>query len=193
MRMEAVDELVGEHRVQLANGGVLVEPVVADEDTTAMGASTRRVTVAVAARDGPELVGSVVVVADEVAESRLLVSPVVRPLGALGVVNTGRAVLPVVEELLSTVALLRDNEAGVPQDPVFLITVTLGVGILGHGQEGLGLDVPEAQEPLEGQVHLLENGVGIEEDDDIVLLERFSDDGDLDPGAPSILVIRGSD
>lgn len=186
--MHPAHEQVQHGLLQVPHREVLVEPVMADEDAAALLVANVRRAVAVHARNHPQLVRRVVVVPHVVAKGRLLVRPVLVPVAALLVALARRALVPHVEELLRAVALLRDDEARVPHDPAVVVAVAPGVGILGHGDECLGRDVPHAHQPLEGHVRVHEDGVGVEEDDKVVRLEGLLDHRDLDPGAMAAFV-----
>jgi hypothetical protein len=188
------DLLLGQRVVQLLDGRVLAEPVVADKHTIAVRpAPGPGHPVALVAVDDAEVLLVVVVVPHVVRHSRLLVRPVIRPLGAVGVARARRAVLPALEHVRRLLAALADEEARVPHDLAPGVAVVRDPGVLGGGEHDVLVDVPEAHEPLEGQADVLEDGVGVEEDDDVVRLEGLAHDGHLDPCAVSIFVLRGAD
>lgn len=190
--VQAIHKRLENGLVKVAHGVILVEPVMPHKDTSASLVANVRGTVAVHAGDRSKLLVRVVIVANVVGESSLLVRPVLCPLLASVVLLLGGTGLPVGEELLGALALAGDDEAGVPHGLALVVAVAGGVGVAGHGDEGVVGDVPEGHEPLEGHVGVHEDGVGVEEDDKLVRLEGFLDHGHLDPCAVSVRVVGGS-
>lgn len=190
--VQTLHKQVEEHVLEVVVGVVLVQPVVADEDTGALEVLGQvGGAVSVLARDGLEGVG--VVVADVGSKGGLLVGPVVGPVLAPLPLLAAGAVVPGVEDLVGAGAVLGDDEARVPVDAALVVLVGLGVGVLGHGERRLGRDAPEAEQPLKGHLRLGKVGVAVEEDDKVVRLERLADHGHLDPGAVAVLVVGGTD
>lgn len=100
-----------------------------------------------------------------------------------------RAGVPLVEDLVGLVVVLGDDETSVEIDVAELVLVVLSVGISGKGERvGGGVKVPVVHEPLEGEVEVVEDGVRVEVDAGIVLLEDLGHDVGLLPGITAILV-----
>lgn len=162
---------------------VLSSPQVADETALAFGIAVRE-TVGVGAGELLDVVG--IVVADESAETALVsrsagrVGAELDTFGVLAVLlGTSR---PCVHNLVGLGVVLRDDEAGVEHELSKLVLVVLAVGVDSKGERVVGgADVPVVQEPLEGKIKVLEDGVGIEVYARLVLLEDGGDDGGLFP------------
>lgn len=138
-------------------------------------------------------VGAGVFVAEVVAESGLFVAPFVPPFGAVCIFVVGHAVLPDIKHLGGALAGLGDDEACVEVDVAVLVAVEVCVWVEGHGEHGFFGDVPMVEEPFEREVMVVENGVGVHEDDIIICFEGFADHGDFDPGLVSVGVAGGLD
>lgn len=173
----------------------LVEPVVAHEAALAVGLLHARVAVGVGAGQLQDVV--LVVVADILAKSRLLVEFGALPLGAALVAHVVGAFVPGFEDILGVCVVLDNHEARVGQGAVEAIRVALGVhgipGVEGHGDAVLGLDVPVVEQPLQREVHEAEGGVGIEEDDEFVVVDVVGEGGGLDPGGVAVFELGGLD
>lgn len=139
------------------------------------------------------LVGLRVFVAKVVAESGLFVAPFVPPFGAVRVFIVGHAVFPCIEHLCGAVAGLRDDEARVEVDVSALVAVEVCFWVEGHGKHGLVGDVPVIEKPFEGEMVVVEDGVGVHEYDVVVCFEGFADHGDFDPCLVSVGVGGGLD
>lgn len=174
---------------------VLSGPQVADEASFALGIAVRE-TVGVSTGQLPDVVG--VVIADEGAKAALVRGPAGRvgaELDALGVL----AVLlgasrPGVHDLVRLGVVLRNDEAGVEHELAELVLVVLAVGVHGQGQGVVArIEVPKVQQPLKGKVEVLEDGVGVEVQTGLVLLEDGGDDGGLFPRGAAILGLLNGD
>jgi hypothetical protein len=72
---------------------------------------------------------------------------------------------------------LGDDEAG-----VLLVVVDADhADVEGHGDGGVGGNAPAVEEPFEGEFEVLDCGVGVDEDDELVRFEEFEEDVWLDP------------
>lgn len=174
---------------------VLSSPQVADEAALALGIAVRE-TVGVGAGELLDVVG--VVVADKSAETALVSGSAGRvgaELDAFGVL----AVLlgasrPRVHNLVGLGVVLRDDEAGVEHELSKLVLVVLAVGVNSKGERVVGgADVPVIQEPLKGKIEVLEDGVGIEVQARLVLLEDGGDDRCLFPRRATVLGLFDGD
>jgi hypothetical protein len=89
---------------------------------------------------------------------------------------------------------LRDDETSVEHELAELVLVVLTIGVNGEG-EGVvdGVDVPVVQKPLKGKIEVLEDGIGIEIDASLVLLEDGGDDRGLFPRSATILRLLDGD
>jgi hypothetical protein len=162
---------------------VLSGPQVTNEAALTLGIAVRE-TVGVGAGELLDVLG--VVVADEGAETALVSGSAGRvgaELDAFGVLavllGTSR---PCVHDLVGLGVVLRDNEASVEHELSKLVLVVLAVGVDSKGERVVGgADVPVVQEPLKRKVEVLEDGVGIEVQARLVLLEDGGDDGGLFP------------
>ncbi|KAI6752411.1 hypothetical protein HG530_013780 [Fusarium avenaceum] len=117
-----------------------------------------------------------VLVADECAETALvgwLPALTVAELGATGELAAFvGAVVPLLEDLVDLLLVLHDHEAGVEEQVAPTVAVVLGVGVVGEGHGVvLGVDAPVVHKPLHGEIQLVEEGVGVDEDTDIMLLK----------------------
>lgn len=54
----------------------------------------------------------------------------------------------------------------------------------GHRDGGVCGDVPAVEEELQGHLEMLDDSVGVEEDDELVVAEHLSEYVRLDPGVP---------
>lgn len=138
-------------------------------------------------------VGERVFVAKVVTEGGLFVAPFVPPFRAIGIFFVGYTVLPCIEHLGCAIAGLGDDESRVEVDVAALVAVKVAVGVEGHGEHGLLGDVPVIKEPFEREVVIVENGIGVHENDVVVCFEGFADHGDFNPGLVSVGVAGGLD
>jgi hypothetical protein len=170
---------------------VLLEPVVADELALAVADFDSRKAVCLTAVKLFDVV--FVVVTDVLSEGRLLVEPRVLPLRAVCVPDVVWAFVPRLENGHCLVVVLDDHESGVGVRAVEAVRVVLGrlrvPGVFGHGDGVLGLDVPVVQHPLDGDVQEAEGGVGVEEDDELVLFDVVGQRRGLDPRRVAVLEV----
>lgn len=174
---------------------VLAGPQVADEAALTLGIAVREA-VGVGAGQLADVVG--VVVADKGAEAALVgraAGRVGAELDALGVlaVLLGTAG-PGVHDLVRLGVVLRDDEARVEHQLAKLVLVVLAVGVDGEGERVVaGVEVPVVEQPLKGQVEVLEDGVGVEVQARLVVLEDGGDDGGLFPRRATVLGLLDGD
>lgn len=134
-----------------------------------------------------------VVVADKGAEAALvggLPALAVSELSAAGVLATlVRAVVPVSEDVVCLVVVLHDHEAGVEEQLAESVVVVLDIGVDGEGERVVvRRDAPIVHEPFEREIEMVEKGVGINKDADVVVLEDLGQNRWLLPRITSILV-----
>lgn len=119
------------------------------------------------------------------------------PIGAVGVAHVIRAFVPGFENGQGVGGVLHDHEAGISVGAVEAIRIELGrlwvPGVFGHGDGVGGLDVPVVQHPLNGHVQEAEGGIGVEEDNKLVLLDVVCERRGLDPGGVAVLKVGGLD
>jgi hypothetical protein len=166
----------------------LLEPVVADELALAIADFDTRKAIGLAAGELHD--GLFVIVADVFAESRLLVEPWLLPLRAVCVSCVVGAFVPRFEDGHGVCVVLHDHESRVGVGAVEAVRVVLGLvrapGIFGHDEGVVWLDVPVVQHPFDGNVEEAEGGVGVEEDDELVILDVVCERRGLDPGSVSV-------
>jgi hypothetical protein len=76
--------------------------------------------------------------------------------------------------------------------PVLTLTdvkVGLALGILSHGDQNLGSDLPVVEQPLDGHMRVGKHDVVVEGNDDIVLLQHLLGEDDLGPMRGAVLVL----
>ncbi len=119
----------------------------------------------------------IVIVADVFAKGGLFVKFGLLPLGAFGVSYIVGAFVPCLQNLHDLVIVLNNHEAGVCIGAVKAIRVVLWrVGIpriLGHYNRVLRLDIPVVHHPLHRYVQETECGIGVQEDDKLVVLDQI--------------------
>lgn len=174
---------------------VLSGPQMANEATLTLGIAVRE-TVGVGASELPDVFGEIV--SNKGAETALVgrsAGRVGAELDAFGVlaVLLG-ASCPGVHDLIGLGVVLRDDEAGVEHELAKLVLVVLAVGVDGQGEGVVArVQVPVVQKPLEGEVEVLEDGVGVEIQANLVLLEDGGDDGGLLPRCATVLGLLNGD
>lgn len=174
---------------------VLSSPQVTDEAALALGIAVRE-TVGVGAGELLDVVG--IIVSDKGAETALIsraAGRVCAELDAFGVLavllGTSR---PGVHNLVGLGVVLRDDESGVEHELAKLVLVVLAVRVDGQGERVVGgANVPVVQKPLERKVEVLEDGVGIEVQAGLVLLEDGGDDRGLFPRSTTVLGLLDGD
>ena len=171
-------------------------PQVRDEDTLALSLAGLKT---VAFRAGHFLDVRTVVVADEQRETTLVgrmagtSESVVVALRVFG--SRGRAIPPILQQIEGLVVLRDNHETGV--DPGRALGVEHGgfaaigpLGVLSDGDGVLvGVDLPVVHEPLDGHVEVVEDGITVDVDDNVVLFEELGDDGGFQPRASTVLAI----
>lgn len=133
-----------------------------------------------------------VIVADVGTEATLvgrLAGAVLSEVDTLGVLAAFvGAVLPLLQDLERLLVVLENDETSVEINLSKLILVVLGVGIGSESHRvGVGVKLPVVHEPLEGEVEAVEDGVGIEENAGLVLLEDLGQDRGLLPRVAAVL------
>lgn len=140
-----------------------------------------------------DVLGAVKVIANVVAEGGLLVEHLVLPLCTTLVAALVWALAPRFEHLLGARTLLGDDEACVEVAIASGVIVLRFVGIQRHHDERLLGHVPVVEQPLERQVRVVKHDIRVHEKYVVMRLERFLHDGDLDPGAPAVVVVGSAD
>ncbi len=161
-------------------GHGLIDRVMPDEETFTL-AQNMRVVVdtwvshSVIAWDFDNVVPCwVVVPANILRECFLLVRPVLLPGTAAGVLLLVGALLPCRHHLKGVGQCLRDNNAGIKGEFAFAVVRSVLVAIENlarverHGDRGLRCDAPAIEEPFDGQLQVLNCGVGVDKDDESV-------------------------
>lgn len=172
--MEGLEKSAGEH---VADDNLepilLAQPNVLDElaHATLVGLGE---TIGLCAGQLFDIVG--VVVAHKGAEAALvggLPALAVSELGAARVLATlVRAVVPISEDVVCLVVVLHDHEASVEEQLAKSIVVVLYIGVDGEGERVVvRRDAPVVHEPFERKVEMVEEGVRINKDADVVVLE----------------------
>lgn len=189
--MEGLEKSAGEH---VADNNLkpilLAQPDVLDE--LAHAALVRLgETVGLCAGQLLDFVG--VIVAHKGAEAALvggLPALAVSELGAARVLAAlVGAIVPVLEDFIRLVLVLHDHEASVEEQLAESVVVVLDIGVDGEG-EGVVVrrDAPVVHEPFEREIEMVEEGVGINKDADVVVLEDLGQDRWLLPRITAILV-----
>ena len=163
---------------------VLIEPVVADEFALAVANLDAREAVRLAAVELLDVL--LVVVADVLAECRLLVELGLLPLRAVGVSDIVGAFVPRLENGHDLLVVLNDHKTGVGVCAVETVGVVLRLfripRVLRHDERVVRLDVPIVHHPLHGKVHEAKSRIGIEENNELVILDQVGQRRWLDPG-----------
>lgn len=188
---DGVHDVLAEIRLDVR----LLEPVVADEFALAIADFDTWVAVGLAAVELLDIV--VPVVADVLAESGLFVKLGLFPLRAVGVPDIFRTFMPGLEHRHSELVVLDYHKTGVSVGAVESIRVVLRLirvpRVLGHDERMRGFDVPVVEHPLNRNMEEAENGVSVEEDDKLVVLDVIGQRRGLDPGGVAILKLVGVD
>lgn len=167
----------------------LLKPVVTDELALAITDFNAGKAVSLPAVELLNIL--LVVVADVLAERALLVELGLLPLAAVGVARVVRALVPGLQDGHDLLVVLDDHEACVGVCAVEAVAVELRLlgrpGVLGHDEGVVRLDVPVVHHPLHGQLHEAEGRVGVEEDDEFVVLDQIRERRRLDPGGVAVL------
>lgn len=123
--------------------------------------------------------GGVVVPPDVLGEGFLLVRPVLLPLAATRVLFFERAFFPSGEHFERIGERLRDYDARVEGEFAFAVVGGVFVAVEDlpcverHRDGGRGRDAPAVEEPFDGELEVLDCGVGVDEDDELVGFEEF--------------------
>ena len=132
-----------------------------------------------------------VVVADVFAKRALLVELGLLPLAAVGVARVVGALVPGLQDGHDLLVVLDDHEACVGVCAVEAVAVELRLlgrpGVFGHDEGVVRLDVPVVHHPFHRQLHEAEGCVGVEEDDELVVLDQIRERRRLDPGGVAVL------
>jgi hypothetical protein len=170
---------------------VLLEPVVANELALAVADLDSRKAVCLTAIKLLDVI--FVVVSNVLSEGRLLVESRVLPLGTVCVPNIVGAFVPRLEDGHCVVVVLDNHEARVGVRAVEAVRIVLRrlrvPGVFGHGNGVLGLDVPVVQHPLDRDVQEAEGSVGVEEYDELVLLDVVRQRRRLDPRCVAVFEV----
>ena len=86
-----------------------------------------------------------------------------------------------------------DHEAAVVVGASPRIQVRRSVRVGRHGESRLFPDVPAIEEPLERDLGVLDLGVGIDGDDELVVAQRVRQGRDLGPVRGAVLVVACAD
>lgn len=163
---------------------VLVNGVVADKLTRAFTRDPRMVGDArvahgiVAGNLNNVCAVGVEVVADVFGKGLLLVRPLVCPLLAFRVPIAGGAFFPSLEHVKGVGQRLGDYDARVESEfaaAVFgsvLVAIENLARVERHGNARVGCDAPAVEQPFDGEFKVLDRGVGVDEDDKLVRLEK---------------------
>lgn len=162
---------------------VLAAPEVADKVAVTLRL-TLRISVGLVAGQLLDVLG--VVVADKRPEAALvggLARVGLAELDALGVLaRLLGAALPGVKDLEGLVVVLGDDEARVEVVLAELVLVVVLGGVRGEGEGvGLGGEAPVVHQPFKGEVHVVEEGVGVDKDAHFVVSENLRHDGGFLP------------
>lgn len=96
-------------------------------------------------------------------------------------------IIPLLENFVGLLLVLHDHETSVEEQVAPSVAVVLGVGVerQSHGVV-LGGDAPVVHEPLEREIEAVEEGVRVNEDTDVMLLEDLCEDRGLLPGIATV-------
>ena len=166
----------------------LVEPVMADELALAVADFYAGETVCFGAFQFFDVV--LVVVADVLAKSRLFVEARLLPLRAVCVARVVRALVPCLEDRHGVCIVLHNHEASISVGAVEAIRVVLwflgSPRVLCHYKRVLRLDVPVVEHPLDWDVQEAECGIGVEENNELVVLDVVCERRWLDPSSVAV-------
>ena len=166
----------------------LLEPVMSDEFALAVADFDSRKAVGLATVKLLDVL--LVIVANVLAKSRLLVEARLLPFRAVCVARVVGAFVPRLEDGHGLLVVLYNHEAGVCVCAVEAVRVVLGLllapGVFCHDEGMMRLDVPVVQHPFNGHVEEAESGICVEEDDELVVLDVVCERRGLDPGGVSV-------
>lgn len=147
--------------------------------------------------DDDVVAGRVEIVADELGKGALLVAPGFLPLSATRVAFFRRAFGPGLQHLEGVWQVLEHHDTAVEH------RFALAVGadsiavceylscVDGHRDGRIGRDVPPAEEEFHGHFEVLDDGVGVDEDDEFVRRQHRLEDMRLDPAVPVAAHVLG--
>lgn len=138
-----------------------------------------------------------VVVANVLAEGRLLVKPRLFPLRAIGVTNIIWTFVPSLQNGHGVLCVLHDHETSVGVGTIESIRIVLRLflapWIFGHGDGVFGGDIPVVHHPFDRYVEEAECGIGVKEDDEFIVFDVIGKRRWLDPCCVAIFKIGSMD
>lgn len=190
-KREGVHDVLAEVHLNVA----LLEPVVADELALAVADFDTGEAVGLAALKLLDVL--LVVVADVFAESGLLVEAGLLPLRAVCVAGVVGALVPCLQNGQGLLVVLDNHEAGVGVGTVEAVGIVLGLfcapRVFGHDERMVRFHVPVVEHPFDRDVQEAESSIGVEEDDEFVVLNVVCKCRGLDPGGVSVFELAGLD
>jgi hypothetical protein len=131
-----------------------------------------------------------VIVANVLAERGLLVKTRLLPLRAVCISCVVGALVPRFEDGHGVFVVLHDHEARVGVGAVKAVGVVLRLvcapGVFGHDEGVVRLNVPVVEHPFDGDVQEAEGGIGVEEDNELIVLDVVCERRRLDPGCVAV-------
>lgn len=104
------------------------------------------------------------------------------------------AIRPCVEDIESSVVVLRDDEAGVEVVLPELVLVVVLRRVEGEGERvRLRSKAPVVQQPFEGQIKMVEDGIGIDENANVVVSKNLRQNRGLLPRIAAVLELLNVD
>ena len=184
-RQELAGELVSGDNLDESR---LAAPHVSDEGTLAL----RRIFgETVGLRAGESLDISLVVVSHVCTETTLIsrtTELVETEVNAAGVLATFvSALIPVLKDLEGLLGVLQDDEASIEVELTELVLVVGKVGIPGERESVLlRINLPVVHQPLKREIEVVEDGIRVNENTGLVLLEELADDVRLLPRGTAV-------
>lgn len=137
------------------------------------------------------------VVANIQRKCPLLMAPLVSPPPTTFIPLLRRTLGPRLEHLERIRQILRDDDAGILFHVSFVVDADVVVAaedlahVEGHGDGGVGADGPPVEHPFEGHFEVREGGVGVDEDDELVVREEGGEDVGFYPGGVHVFAEGG--